>query len=49
MAKQLRALFGANLKACRRELAEKIDRSVNLVSQIERGKNAPSFDSIVMI
>ena len=56
MTKKLRTLFGANLKATRRsrditqaELAEKIDKSVNLVSQIERGTNAPSFDTIVLI
>jgi len=56
MTKKLRSLFGANLKAARRsngitqaELAEKIDKSVNLVSQIERGTNAPSFETIAMI
>ena len=56
MTKKLRYLFGANLKASRRaqgitqaELAEKIDKSVNLVSQIERGANAPSFDTIAVI
>ncbi len=53
MTTGLRKLFGANLKAFRRErgytqsvLAEKIDRSIYLVSQIERGENAPSFETI---
>ena len=53
MATALRKLFGANLKAVRKErgytqaeLAERIDRSLYLVSQIERGESAPSFETI---
>ncbi|MEP1229613.1 MAG: helix-turn-helix transcriptional regulator [Litorimonas sp.] len=53
MTSPLRKLFGTNLKAFRKErgytqaeLAERINRSVYLISQIERGENAPSFETI---
>lgn len=53
MTTGLRKLFGANLKAFRKnneltqsELAEKVDKSIDLISQIERGASSPSFETI---
>lgn len=49
----LRALFGQKLRQVRRQknmtqerLAEAIDASVDLISNIERGINAPSFKTL---
>ena len=49
----LRALFGQRLRQLRREknitqerLAETIGVSVDLISNIERGVNAPSFETL---
>lgn len=49
----LRALFGQRLRQLRRQknitqerLAEAIGASVDLISNIERGINAPSFETL---
>lgn len=53
MTTGLRKLFGANLKAYRKvsgltqsQLAETVDKSIDLISQIERGTSSPSFETI---
>ena len=53
MAIGLKKLFGANLKSFRKErgltqasLAQSIDKSIDLISQIERGTSSPSFETI---
>ena len=53
MTTALKKLFGANLKAFRKKngmtqaaLAEAVDKSIDLISQIERGTSSPSFETI---
>lgn len=53
---ELRILFGKKLRALRRandmtqeNLAEKIGVSVEFVSNVERGINAPSFETLEKI
>jgi transcriptional regulator with XRE-family HTH domain len=56
LAVTLRETFGANVRHYRlarnlkqHELAEAIDRSDGMVSKLERGETAPSFDTIAKI
>lgn len=50
---ELQALFGRHLRDARKargltqaELAERIDRSLDMVGRLERGEIAPSFETI---
>jgi len=52
----LRTLFGQQLRKLRREanwsqaeLAEAVDRSTDMISRLERGAIAPSFDTLEAI
>jgi len=52
----LKAVVGHNLRRLRArsnlnqaELAERVDRSVNMIGKIERGEIAPSFETIERI
>jgi transcriptional regulator with XRE-family HTH domain len=53
MAVELRKLFGASLRQCRRsrgltqaQLAEATDLSLEMIGRLERGITAPSFETI---
>jgi len=52
----LKTVVGQNLRRLRAranlnqaELADRVDRSVNMIGKIERGEMAPSFDTIVRL